>query len=142
MEMIPPWLVQWSHTVTLFDLIVWALFIVGGIIFIKKKGGKWLVEFAKAILATAKVIDHVKVLPGFVERTDARFGVLEGKIAEIHHETHKNDGSSIKDAVDRIETGVQRLDERMDNVESDVKGLNQADEQLRVEISRTVTTSD
>lgn len=31
------------------------------------------------------------------------------KVSEIHHETHRNDGSSIKDAVARIEDDVQEI---------------------------------
>ena len=41
---------------------------------------------------------------------------LKLKVEEIHHETHRNDGSSIKDAVGRIEEGVKALYDRTDEM--------------------------
>lgn len=41
------------------------------------------------------------------------------KIAEIHHETHFNNGSSIKDATVRIETGVAGLYTKIEALEKE-----------------------
>lgn len=47
------------------------------------------------IHAGIRLIDALGSLPDRLDRID-------GRLDDIHHETHKNDGSSIKDAVDRI----------------------------------------
>lgn len=51
--------------------------------------------------AGIRLIDTLGALPG-------RLDGIDQKLFEIHHETHKNDGSSIKDAVDRIEVEQSR----------------------------------
>lgn len=70
-------------------------------------------------------------LPKRLDAIDGRLERIDSKLVEVHHETHKNDGSSIKDSVGRIE-GVldqhsdmlaaallteDQLTERLDNLE-------------------------
>lgn len=75
-----------------------------------------VVSFARAVLTAAQVLDSVKGLPAFIERTDARIG-------EIHHEVHFNNGSSVKDSAIRTELAVRELKETADRLEVGVAGL-------------------
>jgi biopolymer transport protein ExbB/TolQ len=94
-----------------------------------------------------KVMDYTAALgqlPDFITRTDntlaaQNLALVEQnkKIAEIHHETHRNDGSSIKDAVarseeaiERVELGVKGLYERADKADA-------ADAAMRRELEDT-----
>lgn len=108
MTELPDWLQAWLHTVTLWDLALWLAAAVAAVAFVKK-GWPALKRFAARLSAFIRTVDAVVGLPEFIERTDRRIG-------EIHHETHKNDGSSIKDSSDRTELAVAR-------VEEGVKGL-------------------
>lgn len=86
------------------------------------------------------IVDALVKLPELAERVD-----------EIHHETHKNDGSSLKDSNDRIEAAVgvltqsvEGLHGRMDTVERDVSEtksqitkLAAADDELWASIEST-----
>lgn len=56
---------------------------------------------------------------------------LAEQVKQIHHETHKNDGSSLKDSVDRIEASLEGLHGRLDTVEKDVGGIRQETRTLR-----------
>jgi len=118
-EWVPDWLVSFLGGVTLLEAILWVV-AVAGFLLVLRKVGPWFVSFARAVLSTASLIDSVKGLPAFIERTDSTLGtqnatleaqnrtlaVQDERIAEIHHETHTNNGSSIKDAVVRVEEVV------------------------------------
>jgi biopolymer transport protein ExbB/TolQ len=123
----PAWLIAWLQSVNLWNALLVVAFVSAVIVFIRKKGWAWLKAFAKAILATADVIEHVSELPDYITRSDERFEALVAKVNEIHHETHKNDGSSIKDAVDRIESSVSGLHGRVDSVEREVAAIAKVD---------------
>lgn len=112
---------RWADSISLWQAIGWAAGFIGLVIVVvwfKRKGWPWLLAFAQAILNTAQIIDSVKELPDFIKRTDATLQQQNESIASIHHETHNNDGSSIKDSVDRIELGVKGLYPRIDALES------------------------
>lgn len=86
-------------------------------------------------------VNAITGLPEFMERTDQ-------KIAEIHHETHKNDGSSIKDssdrtelAVGRVEEGVAGLHERVAAVETSLAGVHGRLDDVDRELT-TLTAAD
>lgn len=68
---------------------------------------------------------------------DVRLGRLERQVDDIHHETHKNDGSSIKDAMGRVEEGVAGLHGRMDDVDRQLAVLTREDEALWAAIEET-----
>lgn len=59
------------------------------------------------------LVDSLSGLPEFIEKTDKR-------LDEIHHEVHYNNGSSIKDAVRRVETGVKGLHTKVGDLEETV----------------------
>lgn len=75
-----------------------------------------VVAFARGVITAAQVLDSVKGLPAFIERTDARIG-------EIHHEVHFNNGTSVKDAAIRTEKAVAVLHETASRLEVGVAGL-------------------
>ncbi len=61
----------------------------------------FLVKGWPKLRAGIRLIDTLGTLPD-------RLDTIDKRLDEIHHETHKNDGSSIKDAVDRIEVTVEQ----------------------------------
>jgi hypothetical protein len=132
----PDWFLDWAHTVTLFDVLLWVTVAAGVILFIRK-GWPWLRKTATAILNFATIVDSVQGLPAFIERTDAGMAEQSKKIDGIYHETHNNDGSSIKDSTGRLEVGVAGLYE-------EIASLRDADQSIRAEfqITRTTEPSD
>jgi hypothetical protein len=48
-------------------------------------------------------------LPAFIARTDSTLSAQDVKIDDIHHEVQYNNGSSVKDAIKRVEEGVAGL---------------------------------
>lgn len=115
-EWVPDWFVDFLGGVTLLDVVLWVI-LAATVVFALRKVGPWVVSFSRAVLSTATLIDSVQGLPAFIARTDdtlaqqnetlekhsQTLGVQDLRIAEIHHETHTNNGSSIKDAVVRTE---------------------------------------
>lgn len=55
---------------------------------------------------TFRILDALVRLPEVVEKVD-----------EIHHEVHYNNGSSVKDAVKRVEDGIAGLYLRVDSID-------------------------
>ena len=94
-----------------------------------------VVSFARAVLTAAQVLDSVKGLPAFIERTDARIG-------EIHHEVHFNNGSSVKDSAIRTELAVRELRETAGRLEVGVAGLYTRVEELAAVDDRLWATVD
>jgi hypothetical protein len=144
----PSWLTDWLKTVSLWDIVLWVAAAAAVILFLKK-GWPALRRFAAAFLNFAKMVDAVAGLPAFIARTDATLTAQDARIAEIHHETHKNDGSSIKDSSDRTEAAVARVEEgvaglhgRMDEVERGVKELGTEQDDLRNDFENTRPRSD
>ncbi|MDR6691486.1 hypothetical protein J2X55_002409 [Microbacterium sp. 1154] len=75
-----------------------------------------VVAFARGVITAAQVLDSVKGLPAFIERTDAA-------MAAVHHELHPNSGTSLNDSVRRTEARVSELGETADRLEEGVAGL-------------------
>lgn len=90
----------WAAT-SVLSVVGWILGIIGIIAFLTKS---WPV-----VVRFVHFFEALFSLPAFIKRTDATLAQQNLKIAEIHHETHNNDGSSIKDGVDRIELGQHGL---------------------------------
>jgi uncharacterized coiled-coil protein SlyX len=90
-----------------------------------------VIAFVKAwpwVRKAFKLVDALTELADFIPETRATLKKQDAKIAEIHHETHENNGSSIKDsvhrvenAVDRVERGVKGLYDRMDDAERELE---------------------
>lgn len=140
----PSWAVDLLDGISLWDAITWIAIAAAGIVFIYKKGWRSIIAFARGLINAAEILASVQGLPAYIERADQRAAAadqrhdrLEGKVDAIYHETHNNDGSSIKDSVDRIEIGVRGLYGRVDTVEQKVVALSDADEQIRAELEDT-----
>lgn len=109
------WLHGIATQVTLADLIFWIIVLVVVIVFLKKVGPR-TVAAARTLLSLVTLLEAVQGLPAFIARTDltlARQDVTlaghEVKLDGIYHETHKNDGSSIKDAIGRVEGTINEV---------------------------------
>jgi hypothetical protein len=107
----PEWLEQFLGDVTLLQALAWVAIAAALIAAVVKL---WPV-LRKAI----KLTDSLADLPDFMEQTKTQ-------LAEIHHEVHYNNGSSVKDAQRRTEAAVAR-------VEEGVAGLHQKFEEHLVD---------
>ena len=135
--MIPPEIQEALKGVSLFEFVavaavaivaVWV--VVKFVLWVFKKLFPGVIASAQAVVNGAKIFAAVNGLPDFIARTDATLAAQDVRIGEIHHETHTNDGSSIKDAVQRIETQVAAL--AGDNAE-----LHEDNAQLRKDFEET-----
>ena len=118
-ELFPKWFIEWAGSVTLLELLFYALAIAAAI----RWGRRWgaaVVAGAKGIVAFAATLASIRGLTAFIARTDATLAdqtktmaAQSDKIAGIFHETHNNDGSSIKDSGERTELAVDRLERGM-----------------------------
>ena len=104
----PPEFVSWAESVSLWQVIGWIGAAVGTWLFVWK-GWPWLRKTATAVVHFAQIVDAVQELPAFIERTDKTLKAQDSAIADIHHEVHFNNGSSVKDGVSRLESGVADL---------------------------------
>ncbi|MBO1739658.1 hypothetical protein [Leifsonia sp. TF02-11] len=137
---IPDWLQQWLKTVSAWDVALWVLGLVLAVWLIRRfitKGWPALKRFAKAVLHFANIVDAVQGLPKFIERTDATLAGQDQKIAEIHHEVHFNNGSSVKDSAVRTEEAVGRVEEGVKGLYDEIDLLKQADAAMRSDFEKT-----
>jgi len=132
---VPDWLAGFLSQVTVLDALLAIAVIAAAVIFIKKKGWRTVVALAHGVINFAQVLEAVQGLPGYIERADARHERLEQKVDAIHHETHQNDGSSIKDAVGRIESALQ-------DVRVGLDALAREDEALWAQFDRSQDDAD
>ncbi len=133
----PPEFQTWAESVSLWQVIGWSAGIIatiGFIVFMRKKGWPWILGTARAILTFARVVDAVQGLPDFIERTDRTLGQQNLQIADIHHEVHYNNGTSVKDGVQRVETGLAAVHAEVATVALE---LAQAKEALTLTEART-----
>ncbi|RJT88134.1 hypothetical protein D6T64_12165 [Cryobacterium melibiosiphilum] len=77
--------------------------------------------FLSKLVALGNALPSLTALPAFMARTDETLAAQtktmaahDLKISEIHHEVNYNNGSSVKDAVERVELGVKGLYDRVD----------------------------
>ena len=108
----PPGFQECAESVSLWQLVGWsagAIAFIGFIVFMRKKGWPWILGTARAVLTFARVVDAVQGLPDFIDRTDRTLAAQNKQIADIHHEVHFNNGSSVKDAVTRVEQKVDAV---------------------------------
>jgi hypothetical protein len=133
----PPEFQTWAESVSLWQVIGWSAGIiafVGFIVFMRKKGWPWILGTARAVLTFARVVDAVQGLPDFIERTDSTLQAQNLQIADIHHEVHYNNGTSVKDGVQRVETGLAAVHAEVATVALE---LAQAKEALTLSDART-----
>lgn len=97
---LPDWIDRLLGEMSALQMLFWLIAVIALVAAIVKV---WpaLSQFVTIVNATAG-------LPDYIARADERHKRLEDKVDGIYHETHNNDGSSIKDSVDRIETSINR----------------------------------
>lgn len=126
------WIAFWD-TVSVLQVVGWILGGLGIIAFVVKGWPTFrrFIAFVDALLS----------LPAFIARTDETLEVHTEKIQEIHHEVNYNNGSSVKDAVARVEKRVSEIDEGVASlhkkVDSQKVALDKADDDLRHELEKT-----
>lgn len=138
----PGWLVSWLQAWSVWDLVLLAAAVVGVVVFLRKKGWRWVVAFAQAILATADVIDHVKELPAFIQRTDDRLDEHTRQLKNSHDSNLRDDVTSALQAAERTEASVQGLHGRLDEVERNVASLAKADVEIRDALEHHLPTEE
>ena len=139
----PPWLVAFLQSVNLWDASLWVAGLIAagvGVWAFARKAWPALRAFARAVLALAQVIESLRGLPAFIARTDAALAeqretlaAQDARIGEIHHELHPNSGTSMNDALRRVEEGVAGLYTAVDD-------LAAVDDRLWLELENTHPT--
>lgn len=140
----------WLGSMSGLEFLAWvAGFAVAGwgIYRLAKKVLPGTVAVAKGVVNAAAILTAVQGLPEFIEKHEK----LATKVDEIHHETHTNNGSSIKDSQARTEAAVQHVQKSLEGVhgrletleggvkslEGEVKALHRADDELRSDLEQT-----
>ena len=110
----PSWL-QW---------VVIAVVIIGALTALSVLGRKaWQIN-----RGAVAAVDLINGLPGRLTRIENTLAAQDIKIEEIHHQTHENDGGSIKDGLKRVETQQKAMLGNQTRMERGIKGLyNRAD---------------
>ena len=121
----PDWLKFLLADTSALQLVFWAVAIIALL--------TALVRLWPFLKNAVQIVDALVQLPALSKRVAA----IQSQIDGIHHETHTNDGSSIKDAVGRVEKGVSGLHGRMDDVDRQLTSLAREDEALWREIENT-----
>lgn len=141
---IPSWLADKFGGITIGQVVIWVVVVV-----LIVWGAKKMWPSLKAIVQFA---DTWSKLPAFMQRTDDAIRKQSTQLDGIYHETHRNDGSSIKDSTVRLEEGVLGLHGRMDALEAsntmqeskltDVQEKLTRDHDRLSEIERTLTPEE
>ncbi|CAH0258015.1 hypothetical protein [Microbacterium sp. Bi128] len=132
----PPWLVEILQSVNLWDAVLFVAGVIAagvGSWAFARKAWPALRAFARAVLALSQVIESLRGLPAFIARTDATLAAQDARIGEIHHELHPNSGTSMNDALRRVEEGVAGLYTAVDD-------LAAVDDRLWLELENTHPT--
>lgn len=109
--MIPDWLATLLGDTSALQLVFWAIAIAALI--------GMLIKFWPLLTNIVVIVNALVSLPKFMEGTTATLEAQNSKIAEIHHEVNYNNGSSVKDAVHRVEQGVKGIYVRLDSADAD-----------------------
>ncbi|QYM76181.1 hypothetical protein [Leucobacter luti] len=97
------------------QLGLWA-FAFMAIAFFVVKMWPWLNRFVATVNALADLPSKLGTIAG-IEQKVVR---IEAQVKDIHHETHFNSGTSIKDATVRIENKVDAMQSLMENGDADL----------------------
>ncbi len=84
-----------------------------------------------------RTIESLDDLPQFMVTTAATLADQDTKIDEIHHQTHDNNGSSIKDSNKRIETRLARVEEGVKGIYGRLDTADQDRAELREDLEQT-----
>lgn len=113
----PPEFQAWAESVSFWQILLWVGGVGGSLLLLKRfKVWSKLRALGNGIINFVDITEALGELPDFMKRTDAALeavsGALErqdGQIDDIHHEVHYNNGSSVKDGVQRVEEGLAGL---------------------------------
>nr|WP_240982096.1 MULTISPECIES: hypothetical protein [unclassified Streptomyces] len=85
---------------------------VGGALALLLRTSRSLRTFTRRVGEFLDDWSGVDARPGVPERPGvmARLGSVEKQLAEVRHELHPNSGSSLRDAVDRVDARTAHLD--------------------------------
>lgn len=109
----------WQSIATIAVIII-AVFIIA----------RMAIRFWPWLKKVIALFDALAQLPAFIDRTDEA-------IKDIHHETHRNDGSSLKDAQVRTEEAVERIELGVKGLYDRVDASDRADAALRKDLEDT-----
>jgi VanZ family protein len=136
---------EWAESVSLWQIIMWAGIGVTVVLFFWK-GWPWLRRSATAVVNFATIVDSVQDLPKFIKRTDDTLEQQNKQIADIHHEVHYNNGSSVKDGVQRVETGLAGLHVEVATIASELaqakETLSLSDGRIRLDLEERRAVED
>lgn len=93
--------------------------------------GAFLYKAWPVITRFVTTINALGDLPRFMVATSATLHDQDEKIEQIHHEVNYNNGSSVKDAVRRVEDGVKGIYGRLDSADTDRAELREDLENTR-----------
>ncbi|GAA2577218.1 hypothetical protein [Microbacterium binotii] len=159
MDLTPPgWLIEWATAINLWDALLPVAVCIALFVWLRKVGPKvWsgAKALAHAILNATELLESVKGLPQFMERTDAFtsettrvLGEHTERIASIHHEVNFNSGGSVKDSAVRTERQVKavfarlgELQEQVGEVRDEIVDLHATDRGLREDLENTQPTT-
>lgn len=109
----------WQIIATIAVIII-AIFIIA----------RMAIRFWPWLRKVMALFDALGQLPAFIARTDTA-------IKDIHHETHRNDGSSLKDAQVRTEEAVERIELGVKGLYDRADASDRADAALREDLEKT-----
>ena len=112
---------SWAQWLVILVIIIAAILGIAG--FVRKV---WPI-----IARIVHTLDDLDNLPQFMITTAATLAYQDKQIEEIHHEVKYNNGSSVKDAVRRVETGVAGIYTRLDSADQDRRELREDLEQTK-----------
>ena len=111
---------SWAQWLVVLAIIVAAVVAIAGVV-----RSVWPI-----IVRMVRNLDTLEKLPDFMARTDDTLAAQDRtlaaqamKIEQIHHEVNYNNGSSVKDAVSRVEVGVAGLYVRADASDKEAEDL-------------------
>jgi hypothetical protein len=95
---------------------------------------RFLIRFWPWLKKVIAFFDALAQLPVFMVDTNKTMAEQNAKLADIHHEVHYNNGTSVKDSMERVELGVKGIYHRLDGLEESVEVLHETDEKLSDQI--------
>ena len=108
------WTTFWD-SISVLQLVGWIVGIIAVLVFAYKA---WPV-----LRGFVKLVENLQSLPTFMNDTTATLKAQDAQIGDIHHEVKYNNGSSVKDAIRRVESGVKGIYARLDSADQDREDL-------------------
>lgn len=107
---------------TVVQLILW-LFSAAALIFMVWKLWPVITKFVATVNALSDLPTKLKTIDTIESKIvgiESKVAGIESQVQDIHHETHFNSGTSIKDATVRIEEKVDGLQKLMEDADAEL----------------------